>query len=305
MSRKGEISLAHRLESWGFHLYWRRFQAMGLDEASNAGARFARTFGPLSPAHRTARSNIRLAFPGISGPEEREILDEMWDNLGRLTGEFPHLGNMRLFEEGSRAEVEGLDILDRYLEPGRGAVFVSGHFANWEVMPACIVRRGVPCEVTYREANNPWIDTTIVEARAAYGVRLFAPKGRQGGMRLMRILGKGGSIAMMNDQKYNDGIASPLFGHACMTSDAAVRLAHRFGAPLQTMSLVRTVGARFRVKVQEPVWLDANAPLEDVLQPAVDAINRFIEDRVREAPGQWFWVHKRWPKAAWEAAGVE
>jgi Kdo2-lipid IVA lauroyltransferase/acyltransferase len=297
-------TLQHRLESWLFHGYWNKITRMGLDEASNAGSRYARKLGPLTSAHRTARYNLRLAFPDLTSTQERELLDAMWDNLGRVVGEFPHLGAMRLFEEDSRATFEGLEILDRYLEPKVGAVFVSGHFANWEVMPAAIVRRGVDCQVTYRQANNPWVDDTIVAARAAYGVQLFAPKGKEGGVRLMRILAKGGSVALMNDQKYNEGISAPLFGHDCMTADGPSRLAYRFKVPLQTMSVVRTSGAHFKVGIQEPMLMRFDAPLEEAVRDSVLAINRFIEAQVRKAPEQWFWVHKRWPKEAWIKAGV-
>jgi KDO2-lipid IV(A) lauroyltransferase len=292
------------VESWAFHAYWNNFSRKDIDVASNDGSSLMRKLGPISSSHKTARRNIRLAFPKITTIEENEILDAMWDNLGRLGGELPHLGNFGYFTEKSRVKINGLEILDRYLQAGHGAVFASGHFANWEVMPAVIVQRGIDCQVTYREMNNPKIDKTIIDARAAYGVKLFAPKGREGGMRLMRILARGGSIAMMNDQKYNTGIMSPLFGHDCMTNDAAVRLAHRFKVPIQTMTVKRTGGAFFEVDVQEPMLMDFTKPLEEIVQAEVNKINAFIENKIREAPEQWFWVHKRWPKQAWISAGV-
>jgi Kdo2-lipid IVA lauroyltransferase/acyltransferase len=297
-------SFAKRIESWAFHAYWNRISAMTLDKASNAGANFARTLGPLTSAHKTARYNMRLAFPNITPAEEREMLEAMWDNLGRVVGEFPHLSQMGLFEPDSRVEIEGLDILDRYLDTGQAGVFISGHFANWEVMPAAIVRRGVDCRVTYRPANNIWVDDTIVKARADYGVRLFAPKGANGGVSLMRILAKGGSVAMMNDQKYETGVSAKLFGHYCKTADGPSRLAHRFKAPLQTMTIKRLSGAHFKINVPEPIMMDFDAPLETEVVATIDKINHFIENTIREAPEQYFWVHARWPKQAWIDAGV-
>ncbi|WP_240007911.1 lysophospholipid acyltransferase family protein [Pseudaquidulcibacter saccharophilus] len=291
-------------EAAAFKTYWYKFKKMDIDAASNLGSNIARKFGKFSSTQKTAIRNIRMCFPNIGAAEEKELLDAMWDNLGRIAGELPHLGEFGYFQENSRVNIKNLDRLDAYLEPGKGAVFASGHFSNWEVMPAVIVQRGVDCEITYREMNNPEVDKIIRDARAAYGVTLFAPKGREGGMRLMRILARGGSIAMMNDQKYNMGINSPLFGHNCMTNDAAVRLAHRFKTPIQTMTVKRLGGANFEVDVQEPILLDYSAPLDTILQKEVDNINRFIEEKIREAPEQWFWVHKRWPKQAWIDAGV-
>ena len=292
------------LESLAFDAYWGKFSKLDIDKASNEGAKFARFVGPKTSAHKTAERNIRMCFPNFSDTQVQEILDAMWDNLGRLAGELPHLGNLGYFKENSRVSMTGVEILDRYLEPNVGAVFASGHFANWEVMPAAIVQRGVPCEVTYRALNNKHIDQVIRDARAAYGVTLFAPKGKEGGMRLMRILAKGGSIAMMNDQKYDTGVSSPLLGHNCMTNDAAVRLAHRFKKPIQTMSLKRTGGANFEVAIQEPIMLDFEKSIEEIVQSGVDTINKFLSDKITEAPEQYFWVHKRWPKDAWVNAGV-
>jgi Kdo2-lipid IVA lauroyltransferase/acyltransferase len=297
-------SFGKRIESWAFHAYWNRISAMSLDNASNAGAKFARRLGPFTSAHKTARYNIRLVFPKISVAEEREMLDAMWDNLGRVLGEFPHLSQMRLFAPDSRVKIEGLDILDRYLGKGQAGVFISGHFANWEVMPAAIVRRGVDCRVTYRPANNIWVDDTIVQARADYGVRLFAPKGANGGVSLMRILAKGGSVAMMNDQKYETGVEAKFFGHNCKTADGPARLAHRFKAPLQTMTIKRLSGANFEVKVPEPILMDFESPLDSEIVVTINKINRFMEETILAAPEQWFWVHARWPKQAWIDAGV-
>lgn len=297
-------SFVKRIESWAFHAYWNQISAMPLDKASDAGSSFARRLGPLTSAQRTARYNLRLVFPKITLAEEREMLDAMWDNLGRVVGEFPHLAQMRLFAPDSRVEIEGLDILDRYVGTGKAGVFISGHFANWEVMPAAIVRRGVDCRVTYRPANNIWVDDTIVRARADYGVRLFAPKGANGGVSLMRILAKGGSVAMMNDQKYETGVEAKFFGYNCKTADGPARLAHRFKAPLQTMTIKRLTGANFKVEVQEPIMMDFNAPLDEAVVTTVHQINAFMEDAILKAPEQWFWVHARWPKQAWIDAGV-
>jgi len=297
-------SFFKRIESWAFHAYWNRISSMSLDEASNAGAKFARTLGPITSAHKTARYNMRLAFPRITAAEEREMLDAMWDNLGRVVGEFPHLSAMGLFTPESRAEFEGLDILDRYVGTGQAGVFVSGHFANWEVMPAAIVRRGVDCRVTYRPANNIWVDDTIVKARADYGVRLFAPKGPSGGVSLMRILAKGGSVAMMNDQKYETGVEAPFFGQLCKTADGPSRLAYRFKAPLQTMTVKRLSGANFKVDIQEPMLMDFDLPVDEAVHASVLRINHFMEENILKAPEQWFWVHARWPKKAWIDAGV-
>lgn len=298
------FSFSERVEAWFFQRYFDHYARMGVDEASAAGAAFARRIGPLTPTHRVALNNMRLAFPEAPAAQIDAWLAAMWEHLGRLAGEFPHLGSFEPFSDDGRIVVENAERLFAIGDGGGPVVFISGHFSNWELMPATIVRSGAPCRMTYRAANNPFIDDVIQATRRAYGATYQSAKGTEGGMGLLRALKAGQSVALMNDQKYNAGLAAPLFGHDAMTADAPTRLALRFGVDLQPMSVVRTQGARFRVIVHDPIAFDRTLPTEDAVRDGVLAVNRFIEAQVRAHPEQWFWVHRRWPKEAWAAAGI-
>jgi KDO2-lipid IV(A) lauroyltransferase len=88
-----------------------------------------------------------------------------------------------------------------------------------------------------------------------------------------------------------------------MTADGPTRLALRFGVPLVPFLTRRLSGVRFRVTVYEPIPVDYQGGEAAVVE-TVRRINQFMEARIREAPEQWFWVHRRWPKQAWRDAGV-
>src|SRR5690606_29305746 len=111
---------------------------------------------------------------------------------------------------------DALPILDEIARNREPVVFISGHFANWELMAAAIVGAGIDCLITYRATNNPYVDRRIREGRARYGVQLFAPKG-ESARDLLQALAQGRSVALMNDQKFNEGISVPLFGEPAMT----------------------------------------------------------------------------------------
>ena len=85
-------------------------------------------------------------------------------------------------------------------------------------MPAAIAHSPVVCQMTYRAANNPYVDKRIKDSRFRYGVRLFAPKGGDGARELLDGLARGESVALMNDQKFNGGVAAPLFGQMAHTA---------------------------------------------------------------------------------------
>ena len=164
-----------------------------------------------------------------------------------------------------------------------------------EIMPAAIIHAGITCQITYRATNNPHVDDRIRRSRFRYGVRLFAPKGGDGARELIRALARGESVALMNDQKFNGGVAAPLFGVTCHTAPGPSSFALRFGIPLQPMSVQRVHKARFRVIVHEPIWLENTGDRNRDIEAGVRKVNAFIEDRVRDRPEEWFWVHKRWP----------
>jgi len=129
---------------------------------------------------------------------------------------------------------------------------------------------------------------------------LFAPKGGEGARDLLDALGRGESVALMNEQTFNGGIAGPLFGLTAHTAPRPSRLALRFGAALQPMSVQRKHKARFRVVVHEPIRLENTGSRQADLETGVRRVNAFIEERIRERPAEWFWVHKRWPNEVYK-----
>ncbi len=288
-------TLTFGAESLGWNAYQGLFRSMGLERASDAGAALLRRIGPLASVHQVARANMRIAFPEASERELDGLLDAAWDNFGRVLGEFPNTHRFDFSADSDQIEVEGADILAEYDRTGQPVVLVGGHFANWEVMPAVIVRHMRDCRITYRHANNPSIDKAIIEQRRAYGVNILAPKGGQGAKAIMAALKDGASVALMNDQKMNDGIAAPFFGREAMTASGPARMALRYDCPLVPMGIVRKDGARFKVTVYEPIEKPARDDPDAVLK-TVTKVNQFVESEIRKAPSQWFWVHRRFEK---------
>lgn len=265
-----------------------------IDSVSDFGATVFRVLGPLTSANRVAERNLRIAFPEADTTEINRLLRAQWIELGRSLSEILILD--RVVADIGRLRIEGEAAL-RAIAAGAGpVVFISGHFSTFELMPAAIVRAGVRCQITYRAMNNPYVDARVRENRFRYGVRLFAPKGLEGARELMRALERGESVALMNDQKFNGGVAAPLFGHMAHTAPGPVTFALRFGIPLQPMSVERVgPGARFRLIVHDQIHLEDTGNRAADIEAGVRRVNAFIEDRVRARPTEWFWVHRRWP----------
>jgi len=290
--------LVWRLEAAGFDVFTFLIRLLPVDAASWLGGALFRLLGPLTRTHAVAEQNLRLAFPEKDAAWRARVLDAQWESNGRTVAEFPLMD--RILPSTGRVEVVGGERLAAIAAAGKPVVFVSGHFSNWEVMPATIVDAGVTCDMTYRAANNPYVDKRIRDSRFRYGVRLFAPKGGDGAREMLEAMGKGASVALMNDQKFNrGGVAVPFFGRMVMAAPGPTRLALRFDTVLQPMSVQRTRGARFRAVVHEPIVLQRTGDRSADIAEGVRRVTAFVEDQVRARPEEWFWVHRRWPKEAY------
>jgi Kdo2-lipid IVA lauroyltransferase/acyltransferase len=286
--------LGWRCEAAAYDIVAAIVRRLPVDAVSAAGGALFRALGPLSSAHKTAERGLVLAFPDMDVGERRRVLAEQWDNFGRYIFEFPLTD--RLTPSGGRVEIEGFERLQALAASGRPGVLISGHFSQFEVMAAVIVAAGVNCNVTYRAANNPYIDRRIIDSRKRYGVKLLAPKGGKGARDLIGSLKSDVSIALLNDQRYDMGVAAPFFGRPVMTNPAASQLALRFGAPIQPMSIERLTGARYRCVIHPPIEVPDTGDRTADVEAGVVAINAFLEARVRERPGEWWWLHRRWSR---------
>lgn len=294
-----ERALQYKLEAVAFRAARAIFSRMDTDRASAVGGWITRRFGPLLArrVQRRARANLACAFPEKTEAEIAAILRGVWDNLGRTSAEFFHLGAFRPFEDGGRVNVEGREHLEALKASGRPAVFVSGHFANWEVAAIALHRAGIETCVAYRPANNIFIDEAILETRARVMSATTAPKGPEGMRKMMAALKAGRSLAMLVDQKLNDGVEADLLGRPAMTAPAPARLALRFGAPVAPLAIERNGGANFTVRIYPPIGIAdiAGASEEARTLTLTQNINDFLSERIRARPGEWLWLHNRWP----------
>ncbi len=289
---------AWRLEAFGYDMITGLARLFPIDLVSDFGAWLFKYLGPMTGTHSVAQTNLRIAFPKADDAEIARLLDAQWQGLGRWVVEFPILD--KIIADPARVELVNGERLRQIATSSESVVFISGHFSSMEIMPAAIVHAGITCQITYRATNNPHVDARIRKSRFRYGVRLFAPKGGEGARELIRALGRGESVALMNDQKFNGGVAAPLFGVTAYTAPGPSSFALRFGIPLQPMSVQRTNKARFRVVVHDPITLTNTGDRNADIEAGVRRVNAFIEERVRDRPEEWFWVHKRWPNEVYK-----
>jgi KDO2-lipid IV(A) lauroyltransferase len=256
------------------------------ETASAMGGWFGRNIGPRLAASRKAHRNLALAFPHMNNEEQTKTLKDMWDNLGRIMAEYPHLDTLAK----RSTEYVGTHHIRDALARNKGIVFVGGHLGNWEMKSlGTHAHMGLNMDISYRAPNNPWVDRLLGRMRSLNGrVRAHA-KSSSGGRTMMETIKNGGTLAVLIDQKYNQGVEMPFFGHPAMTNTFFAKLAQKYDAAIIPMRSERLDGAKFRLTYYPPLDVEGRH-FEDITQD----VHTLLENWITERPAQWLWLHRRW-----------
>jgi KDO2-lipid IV(A) lauroyltransferase len=283
---------AYRLQAWGAAICFGAFGLLPLDCASALGGALARHIGPLLGISNRARHNLRRALPALSDDAIARVVAGMWDNLGRVAAEYPHLRKIGVFEPGGRVEIHGLEHINRAVASGRRMIIFSGHIANWEIAALAAVQYGISVAQIYRAANNPLVDRMIARFRDDRGE--FIPKGAVAARRAIAALRRGAHLTLLADQKMNDGIPVPFFGRLAMTAPALASLALRFDCDVLPARVERLHGARFRLTVFPPLPLPRSGELYSDVAALMARVNATLQEWICDRPELWLWLHRRW-----------
>lgn len=272
------------------------YKMAGLRVGSWLGGQLGRLLGKLARERHIAADNLRQALPHLSEQEQKRILSQCWTQLGRVVGEFPHMEQIAR-EAETRVVIEGAEHVKAALPDGGPAMFVSGHFSNWELMMLGIQRLAGKTGSLYRRANNPYMEKWIIDQRSAF-MPIQIPKGSDGARVMIDLLKNETSLGVLVDQKLGTGNPIELFGRTTKAPSASVKLARRFDIPVIPTVIRRRHDGPDKVHFVQHFFPAIHLPKTDNLQQDVDIAMRqvydLIEQWITERPEEWFWQHNRW-----------
>ena len=265
--------------------------------ASNITSFLARVIGKRHSTTRLADKNISAALPNFSSKERKVIIDDMWDNLGRIVGEFPHICKLspeNLVEKYiTMSDVSQQNIESLKLAPQKGGIIFSGHIGNWEVGPKVFINKGLNVSTVYRPLNNPYVEDFTSKMRQ---IKLI-PKGSKGNRQIIEAIKNGEYVIILADQKISEGEKIKFFHGEAITTTSIARIAIKYNVPIIPARSIRVNREfKFIVEVESPLVFKNTMNLnEDVLRVS-RLINEKLESWISQYPSQWFWVHNRWKK---------
>ena len=267
------------------------------NRASDLCGALARRCGPFLPAHRIGRENLTAAFPDKDSAWIEATLREAWDNLGRVAGEYVHLGRIWDLDPDhpgrGHIETDAMALFNQLLHDGKPAMFFSAHLGNWELPALMPHALGMRSAVVYRMPNNPTVAAEIGRIRGPLMGRLIRTR-PQAALEMAAVLAAGDHLGMLVDQHFSRGVDVTFFGRPCKANPAVARLARRFDCPIVGARVVRLPNHRFAIRAEGPFDLPRDAEGQVDVAAATQMMIDVIERWIREYPGQWLWFHRRW-----------
>lgn len=249
-------------------------------------------------------SHLQQAFPEKKPEEIYQIARNAYRSLAMNS--FEHLCLPYLSKEGliSVVDMHNEELLQKGFERGKGIIFVGGHFGNWEYFGGAVSAKGYPIGYVVANIGNPYIDRMVNRHRKKTGIDILEKGMTMRG--ILKALRGNRSLAMLMDQDAgNTGTFVNFFGRPCSAPKGPAIFALKTGATVLYVSSARQEDGRLKA-VFEEVEVDYEAgPSEENINALMQRATEMLEASVREYPGQWFWMHRRWKTQPPPSKGAE
>ncbi|HET8781266.1 MAG TPA: lysophospholipid acyltransferase family protein [Pyrinomonadaceae bacterium] len=246
---------------------------------------------------RTAAINLRLAFPEKTEEERKQLIRDCFDTLGRQLGLFSQFATRSQEELRKMIEPSGFENLEAAIKKhGQRIILWTAHLGAWELTSFGLSFLGHPFTFLVRRIDNPRIEEMVDGVRTRFGNKTLDKLAAARSM--LKILRSGETpLGLLLDLNTLDdeAIFVDFFGVPAATSFIVSKLAVRTQAPLvPVFSPWNDKTKKFQLIVGPAVVPEVTGDEEADVRCLTTRLTRATEDHIREHPGQWLWVHKRW-----------
>ena len=266
------------------------FKIIGYRNASSFGAFIGKKIGPLFRSNTKIQKNLESSIIGSSYEDRKSIIDSMWSNYGRILSEYVYLKKFRKNNLNQYIEVEGLNNLNEIKNKNEKAVFISGHFNNFELMAMEIEKAGINLCAIYRPLNNPFLNIIMENIRKNYICKNQIKKGKSGTRDLLNFFKKDFSVALMIDQRVSEGENVNLFNRCAKTTTIPAQLVKKYNCSVIPVYIERIRKYHFKLYFKKPLKFDDNSTHQQITLE----LNKILEKMILKNPDQWIWTHDRW-----------
>ena len=252
---------------------------------------FFSIIGPHIKSEQTINNNLEKFMGFYNESLKKKIKLQMWNNYGKTFTEYLYLKKFR--NSGSHIKIKGEQILNKIQQNNKPVIFVSGHFANFELMSMELTKRNINLATIYRPLNNFFINPFMEHLRKKYICQKQIKKGLAGVKKAIYHVKNNSSIALMIDQRVSEGKKLPFFNHMALTTTLPAQMALKFNLDIVPIYIARKTNDNFEMEIYEPIKIFKNDDVGNRLNISIK-LNKILEEMISRDPGQWIWTHNRW-----------
>ena len=244
--------------------------------------------GPIFKSKKIITSNLNIFSNKNSFIDEKKIINVMWKNYGMTFVEYVFLNHFR--KQDSHLKIKNKQILLNIPQEKKPVIFISGHFANFELMSMEITKNKVSLATIYRPLNNIFLNPLMEFLRKKYVCQNQIKKGINGVRDCIKYIKNNYSIALMIDQRVSEGEKINLFGKPALTTTLPAQLSLKFALDIIPVYIERDQDNNFEIEFQNRIDPKNFKSKTDLTKE----LNKVLEKMIIRNPNQWIWTHNRW-----------
>ena len=266
------------------------FKIIGYKNETNFGELLGKKVGPFFRSKLKIQENLKNSNICNSEKDREILIKNMWGNYGRILSEYIFLKEFRKNNLSKFCKIEGSEILDEIKKNNEQAVFISGHFNNFELMAMEIEKAGINLCAIYRPLNNPFLNIIMEKIRKSHICKNQIKKGKSGTRNLINFFKKKFSVALMIDQRVSEGESIDFFNKPAKTTTIPAQLVKKYGCKIVPVYIERINKHNFKINFQKPLKFDNKFSVREISLE----LNKILEKMILNNPEQWIWTHDRW-----------
>ena len=244
--------------------------------------------GPLFKSKRIINNNIKIYSKNITSINQKKIVSSMWSNYGKTFIEYIFLDHLK--KTSSNILIEGEENLFELIKKNKQVIFVSGHFANFELMSMLITEKNIPLATIYRPLNNIFLNPFMEYLRKKYVCKNQIKKGINGVREAIEFIKDKHSIALMIDQRVSEGEYIDFLGKPALTTTLPAQLSLKYNLGIIPVYIERTKDDKFKIQFQKEI----NPKSYNDKVKITETLNKVLDEMISKNPDQWIWTHNRW-----------
>ena len=252
---------------------------------------FSTIFKLVAPAFKSKKiidKNLSIFASEVPNIDKNQIISEMWKNYGMTFIEYMFLNTFR--KNSSHIEIKGDENLNVAISKKKPLIFVSGHFANFELMSMEITKRNIKLATIYRPLNNIFLNPFMEILRKKFICKNQIKKGLNGVRDAIEYIKNDFSIALMIDQRVSEGEKINFYKKPALTTTLPAQLALKYKLSIVPVFIQRKSNSKFVLEFQNEI---KSEDFHDKLE-LTQKLNEVLEKMVVRNPSQWIWTHNRW-----------